>query len=87
MDAEGGRNRQIEVRVQLFGILAEHMPEGSRGKGVVRLQAPATVKDLLEQLGINRRVAFAVNGEHDLDESHALSAGDTVLFFTSVSGG
>lgn len=77
----------MEIKVQLFGILADHLPDGSRGKGVVRLHASASVKDLLARLGIKRRVAFAVNGEHDLNESHTLSDGDAVLLFTSVSGG
>ena len=44
-------------------------------------------KDLLEKLGIKRKVTFALNDEHDLDEKQQLKDGDEVLVFTSVGGG
>ena len=53
----------------------------------VELADSSTFRDLTEKLGIRRKVTFAVNGEHDLDESHMLEDGDEVLVFTSVSGG
>ena len=53
----------------------------------MELGEASTVKDLFLELGIKRRVAFAVNGEYDLDENHILREGDEVLVFTSVSGG
>ena len=77
----------MNINIQLFGILADYLPREERGKGTVELGDTCTVKDLFLEIGIKRRVAFAVNGEHDLDENHRLREGDEVLVFTSVSGG
>ena len=54
---------------------------------MVELGEESTVKDLLEKLGIKRKVTFALNDEHDLDEKQQLKDGDEVLVFTSVGGG
>ena len=77
----------MKIRIELLGILAERLPKESKGKGVVELGEESTVKDLLEKLGIKRKVTFALNDEHDLDEKHQLKDGDEVLVFTSVGGG
>ena len=77
----------IKLNVQLFGILADHLPREDKGKASVELADSSTFRDLTEKLGIRRKVTFAVNGEHDLDESHVLEDGDEVLVFTSVGGG
>ena len=58
-----------------------------RDRASVELVDSSTFRDLTEKLGIRRKVTFAVNGEHDLDESQVLEDGDEVLVFTSVSGG
>ena len=77
----------MKIRIQLFGILAEHLPKSSKGKGEVDLDHGSNIKDLLDLVGIKRNVAFAVNGDHDLDKDHPLHTGDEVLVFTAVSGG
>ena len=77
----------MKIRIELLGILAELLPKESRGKGVVEIGEESTVKDLLEKLGIKRKVTFALNDEHDLDEKQQLKDGDEVLVFTSVGGG
>ena len=77
----------IKLNVQLFGILADHLPREDKGKASVELPDSSTFRGLTEKLGIRRKVTFAVNGEHDLDKSHVLEDGDEVLVFTSVSGG
>ena len=77
----------MKIRIELLGILAERLPKESKGKGLVELGEDSTVKDLLEKLGIKRKVTFALNDEHDLDEKQQLKDGDEVLVFTSVGGG
>ena len=77
----------IKLNVQLFGILADHLPVGEKGKAVLEFEDTLTFKDLTEKLWIRCRVNFAVNGEHDLDDTHVLNDGDEVLVFSTVSGG
>ena len=77
----------MKIRIELLGILAERLPKESKGKGVVELGEESTVNDLLEKLSIKRKVTFALNDEHDLDEKEQLKDGDEVLIFTSVGGG
>ncbi|HJL86898.1 MAG: MoaD/ThiS family protein [SAR324 cluster bacterium] len=77
----------IKLNVQLFGILADHLPEGEKGKTILEFEDTLTFKELTKKLGIRRRVNFAVNGEHDLDDTHVLNDGDEVLVFSTVSGG
>ena len=77
----------MKIRIELLGILAEHLPKELKGKGVIELGEESTVKDLLEKLGIKRKVTFALNDEHDLDEKQQLKDGDVLLIFTSVGGG
>ena len=77
----------MNINVHLFGILADHLPSSESGKGTLEMGEASTIKELFQELAIKRRVAFAVNGEHDLDENHMLQEGDEVLVFTSVSGG
>ena len=77
----------IKLNVQLFGILADHLPREEKGKAILELDDSSTFHDLTKKLGIQRRVTFAVNGEHDLDDTHVLNDGDEVLVFSTVSGG
>ena len=70
-----------------MGLVQIVLPVNGKGKASVELADSSTFRDLTEKLGIRRKVSFAVNGEHDLDESHVLEDGDEVLVFTSVSGG
>ena len=59
----------IKLNVQLFGILADHLPREDKGKASVELADSSRFRDLTEKLGIRRKVTFAVNGEIDQDVS------------------
>ena len=77
----------IQVKVQLFGILADHLSGEEKGKATLKIEESSTFKDLMDKIGVRRKVTFAVNGEHDLEETQVLNDGDEVLVFSSVSGG
>ena len=77
----------IHVKVQLFGILANHLSGEEKGKATLEIEESSTFKDLMDKIGVRRKVTFAVNGEHDIDDTQVLSDGDEVLVFSSVSGG
>ena len=77
----------MEIHLQLYSILREKFPIDSKGRVVLQLRDGATVADLLEEIGIDRRVVISVNGLHETDKSHRLNDGDVVKLFSSVSGG
>ena len=53
----------------------------------MHLKEWATLKDLLGELEINRKVTISVNGVQELDHSRQLFDGDIVKIFSSVGGG
>jgi thiamine biosynthesis protein ThiS len=53
----------------------------------MRLDEGATLADILDELGIERRVVISVNDVQETDKSHTLNDGDEVKIFSSVSGG
>lgn len=53
----------------------------------MHLKEGATLKDLLGELEINRKVTISVNGLQETDLSQQLYDGDIVKIFSSVSGG
>lgn len=77
----------LEIHLQLFSILREKLPPESKGRTVIQLIEGSTLKDLLTEIDINRRVAISVNDEHEIDRSRVLEDGDEVKIFTSVGGG
>jgi len=77
----------LEIHLQLFSILRDKLPPETKGRTVIQLIEGSTLKDLLTELDINRRVAISVNDEHVSDRSCILEAGDEVKIFTSVGGG
>ena len=77
----------MEIKLQLFSILREKLPKDKKGQTVLQMKEGATIADLLEEIGINRRVAISVNGLHETDKSLQLKDGDKVKIFSSVSGG
>lgn len=77
----------LEIHLQLFSILRDILPPELKGRTVVQLKAGSTLKDLLSELDINRRVAISVNDKHERDRSRVLEDGDQVKIFTSVGGG
>ena len=77
----------LEIQLQLFSILRDKLPPESKGRTVIQLLEGSTLKDLLNEIDINRRVAISVNDEHERDRSRILEDGDQVKIFTSVGGG
>lgn len=77
----------IDVSVKLFGPLRDAVPDAENGQTVVQLAAGATVQDVLDKLGIDQWVMFAVNDEHDEDEGRLLQAGDRLTLFEMSAGG
>ncbi len=77
----------MEIHLQLFSILRENLPVDAKGCAVLQLDEGATLADLLDELGVKRRVVISVNGVHESDKSRQLKDGDAVKIFSSVSGG
>lgn len=63
------------------------LPSESRGKAVVQMEEEACLQDLLDKLGITRKVVISVNGVQEMDKSRRLKNGDIVKMFSSISGG
>jgi sulfur carrier protein ThiS len=77
----------MQIQVHLHGILRDQLPPEARGKAEITLEERASVKDLLEVLGINRRVVAAVNDQEEVDHSMVLHNGDHVVLFVEIGGG
>jgi thiamine biosynthesis protein ThiS len=77
----------LDIHLQLYSILREKLPPGANGHAVLRMKDGATLGDLLNELGITRRVVISVNGDHVSDRSRPLQDGDEVKIFSSISGG
>ena len=77
----------LEIHLQLFSILRDILPPELKGRTVIQLNEGSTLKDLLTEIDINRRVAISVNDEYERNRSRVLEDGDQVKIFTSVGGG
>lgn len=77
----------LEIHLQLYSILREKLPPEAQGKAVWQLEEGTTLQDVLDKLGISRRVVISVNGSHETDRSRELQYGDVIKLFSSVSGG
>ena len=77
----------MEIHIQLYSILREKLPPASKGRAVLHLKAEASLQDLLDELGITRKVVISVNNEQEMDSSRRLKNGDNVKMFSSISGG
>ena len=77
----------LEIHLQLYSILREKLPPDAKGRAVLQLDEGATLADLLDELGIERKVVISVNDTHESDKSRQLLNGDEVKIFSSVSGG
>jgi len=77
----------LEIHIQLFSILREKLPPESKGQAVLHLKSGASLHDLLDELGITRKVVISVNNEQEMDKSRQLQNGDKVKMFSSISGG
>jgi len=78
----------MQVHVKLFSRFREHLPREVRGEATLDLPDGATVADLLDRLGIVRRVQLiAINDEPETDRARVLHEGDRVRVFPFVVGG
>lgn len=78
----------MHVQVRLFSRFREHLPPEARGEATIELPDGATVEDLLNHLGIQRRVKLiSVNGERESDRDRVLCDGDSLRVFPIVVGG
>ena len=77
----------MKINLQLYSILREHLPKYAAGEAALQLADETTLGDLLESLGIKRKVVISVNDIHETDYSRILEEGDNVKIFSSISGG
>jgi molybdopterin converting factor small subunit len=78
----------MRVQVKLFSRFREHLPPEARGEATIQLADGATIDDLVDHLGIVRRIKLVtINGERQADYSHSLHDGDRVRIFPVVVGG
>jgi sulfur carrier protein ThiS len=77
----------LEIHLQLYSILREMLPPEAEGRAVLQFDKGATLADVLNELGIERRVVISVNDVHESDITRQLKNGDEVKIFSSVSGG
>lgn len=77
----------MKVDVHLHGILRDHLPPEAKGRASVSLDDGASVRDLLAQLGIKRRVVVALNHDQKPNDSYILQDGDKVTVYTIIGGG
>lgn len=77
----------MEVNLQLYSILREKIPTDPKGRAKLHLDEGATLADLLNELGIERKVVISINGFQESDKSRPLRDGDGIKIFSSISGG
>jgi sulfur carrier protein ThiS len=78
----------MRVQVKLFSLLRKHLPEEAKGEATVELPDGSTIEDLVEHLGIVRRIKIlTINGERETNRSRPLQDGDNVRIFPFVVGG
>jgi thiamine biosynthesis protein ThiS len=77
----------LQVNVHLHGILRDHFPSDAKGRATINIEDGATVGDLLTQLGIERRVIVAINGNQKSNKTDILQDGDEVSVFRVIGGG
>jgi sulfur carrier protein ThiS len=77
----------LNIHLQLFSILRDKLPPELKGQTIMHLNEGATLKDLLEELKITRKVAISVDDIQETDHKRKLVDGERVKIFSSVGGG
>ncbi len=91
----------MQIHVQLFSILRDCLPPGTkRGQASLELPPGSTLADLIVHLGVDRRLGHAadevvsragwqvmVAGKYEPDMGRVLQDGDEVRIFPPVAGG
>lgn len=77
-------NQHVSIKVQFLGSLAERFGD----QDVVKLKAPATVKDVLNALGISENaVSLTIVNNTQVPSDTQLSDGASLLLVPPVIGG
>lgn len=77
----------MHVTLTAYSIMKELLPPGSGGKLELDLKAGSTLRTLLEQAGMPKEAACAVNGSIQRNVETLLHEGDQVSVFRPGSGG
>ena len=77
----------ININLQLYSILREKLPADAKGRAVFQLDEGATLAEVLNMLGIKRKVTISVNDVQETNRRTQLNDGDEVKIFSSISGG
>ena len=77
----------LDINLRLYSILREKLPPEAQGRAMLQMEEGVTLADLLDELGIFRRVVISVNGDHETNRSRLLQDGDEIKLFSSISGG
>jgi len=77
----------MHVTLTAYSILRDALPPGSGGKLDVEVKEGSTLLTLLEQVGMPREAACAINGMIQRDPDFPLQDGDQVSVFRPGSGG
>jgi sulfur carrier protein ThiS len=78
----------MQVHVKLYSVFREHLPREAGGETTVELPDGCTVDDLVDWLGITRRIkVITVNGKREDDRLRLLHHGDFVRILPVVVGG
>ena len=77
----------MRVTLTAYSILRDMFPKETGGKMEVELPAGATLRSLVEKLGIPREAACAINGTIQRDPDFPLHEGDAISAFRPGSGG
>jgi len=80
-------NETMKIHVQLYSVLRDKLPPEAKGRTTLKLDAGATLADLLSKLDIHRKVVISVNEDHETDKTRRLQDGDIIKIFSSISGG
>ena len=77
----------MEIKIQLYSVLRNKLPPEAKGRTILQVEVGTTLGDILQELGITRKVVVGLNGVQVSDKSHQLNDGDDVKIFSSTSGG
>jgi molybdopterin converting factor small subunit len=79
----------MKIQVALYATLSQYLPPGAQNrKAAIEIRDGATVRDLLDQLGIPQDLPniLLVNGRQSSEET-ALKDGEVVSVFPPLAGG
>jgi hypothetical protein len=54
----------IQVKVQLFGILADHLSGEEKGKATLEIEESSNFKDLMDKIGVHHSQQRSHYAEH-----------------------